>query len=74
MLIKDLICNDDFDVNCNYAIYDCRNTDKTWDESECLYNSLYHTDDNTIADWILNLNIGYLTIDIHRKCLIIETK
>lgn len=74
MLIKDLICNDDFDVNCNYAIYDCRNTDKTWDESECLYNSLYRTDDNTIADWILNLNIGYITIDIHCKCLIIETK
>lgn len=74
MLIKDLICNDDFDVNCNYAIYDCRNTDKTWDESKCIYQSWHPTYNDTIDNWILSLNIGYITIDTTRKCLIIEAK
>lgn len=70
MLIKDLICNNDFDVNCNYAIYDCRNTNKTWHEAKRIYYSSY----DTIADWILNLSIGYITIDTTRKCLVIEAK
>lgn len=70
MLIKDLICNNDFDINCNYAIYDCRNTDKTWNETKCVY----HSDDDEIAAWVLNLSVGYITIDTTRKCLVIEAK
>lgn len=69
MLIKDLICNDNFDVNCNYAIYDCRNN-KTWHETK----RIYYSNCDTIADWILNLSIGYITIDTKRKCLVIEAK
>lgn len=69
MLIKDLICNDDFDVNCTYAIYDCRNN-KTWHEDKRIYYSSY----DTIADWILNLSVRYITIDTARKCLVIEAK
>ena len=72
MLIGDLIYSDAFDVNCNYAIYDCR-SGKAWNESDLLF-STYREGYTKPLDFILDLHVGYITIDLTDKCLVIEAK
>lgn len=72
MLIKELLSNPDFDVNCNYTIYDCRSGNKTWNEANILFSTLQDNEDNEFPAWILDLSVGYITIDIPRKSLVIE--
>ena len=38
LLVGDLIYDDELDLNCRYAVYDCRYSD-FWQESEVLYDS-----------------------------------
>lgn len=73
MLVGDYIYNDDFDVNCNYTIYDCRNTNKCWEEADILFSTSrdgFHKP----SDWILDLHVQYVTIDVNNKCLVVEAK
>ena len=39
MLVGELIFNYDFDVNCNYEVYDCTDGGKTWDETPALFST-----------------------------------
>lgn len=70
MLVGDLIYSDDFDANCNYAVYDCRDG-KSWDESPVLFS----TEKNGYGkplDKILDMHVRSLTIT--DNVLIIEAK
>lgn len=69
MLVGDLIYNDEFDCNCNFEIYDCRENDKTWDKAEILWSTCtdgYHKP----SDAILDMKIKYITT--HDDKIIIE--
>lgn len=67
LLIKDLIHNE-FDLNCRYNIYDCKN-DKSWHEAEILYDS--ETDEySKPLNKILNMHVKYITVSNNK--LIIE--
>ena len=69
MLVGDLVYNSDFDVNCNYEIYDCTEKGKTWYEAELIYWTMI---DNVSkpSDEILNMKIKYITT--HDGAIIIE--
>lgn len=73
MLIKDLLKND-FDVNCNYTIYDCTEKDKNWHESPILFSTV--NDGYIPPESILNMNVKYVTLDIvqNTPLLIIEAE
>ena len=60
LFVRDLIHNE-FDLNCQYIIYDCRNG-KSWHEAEVLYKSE--------TDKILDMHVKYVTISDNK--LIIE--
>lgn len=40
MLVGDLVYNDDFDINTNYAVFDCSdNTEETWHDKDPVFDS-----------------------------------
>lgn len=70
MLVGDLIYSDDFDLNCNYAVYDCHNG-KQWSEAPILFNTAKNGYGKPL-DKILDMHVGYITIS--DNVLIIEAK
>lgn len=68
MLIRNLIQNNDFDLECNYKIYDCTNDDVDWNNAELLYSSMH----DDCSQKILDMKIKYITFDVEAKYLIIE--
>ena len=68
LLIGDLIYNNDFDCNCNYAIYDCTNG-TSWHDEEAIFSTVrdgWHKP----LDQILDMKIGYITTD--KDVIVIE--
>ena len=61
MLVSDLVCNNDFDVNCNYAIYDCTEIGKSWDGGAHILFSTKGSEKP--KDDILNMKIKHITMD-----------
>lgn len=61
MVVGDLIYNDDFDVNCNYMIFDCSDKNKTWQEAELIFSTKR---DGFVKplDKILDMKISYITM------------
>lgn len=72
MLIRELLSNPNFDVNCNYTIYDCRSGNKTWDDANILFSTLQDNEYDEFPTWIFNLSIGYITVDVENKSIVIE--
>ena len=71
MLVGDLVYNDNFDCNCNYAIYD-ETEGKQWaDGAKCLFSTL-RDGWNKLLDTILDMHIKYITTDKSNDCLVIE--
>ena len=70
MLIGDLIYSNDFDINCHYIVYDCREEELTWQEAKVLYDN--QKDFSKPLDWILDLHVKY--ISIYGNCLIVEAR
>lgn len=70
MLVGDLIYSDDFDANCNFAVYDCHDG-KLWNESPVLFSTLKDGYGKPL-DKILDMHVRYLTIT--DNVLIIEAK
>lgn len=69
MLVGDLVYNDDFDINTNYAVFDCSGTEASWHEKEAAFDSRkdgWHKPPAAILD----LKIKYITTD--GNCIIIE--
>lgn len=69
MLVGDIIYNDEFDFNANYAIYICE-TNTSWQEVEPIFSTARDGYGKPL-DAILDLSVGYITI--HENVLIIET-
>ncbi len=70
MLVGDLVYNDDFDINTNYAVFDCSgNTEETWHEKEAVFDSRRDGWHKPLAA-ILDLKIKCITTD--GDCIIIE--
>lgn len=57
--VGDLIYSGQFDVNCEWKVYDCTDENITWDDAEVLWSS---ADMHKPLDSILDMNIGYITI------------
>lgn len=68
MTVGDIIYNDNFDFNANYAIYKCK-PDMCWDETEPFFSTSKDGYDKPL-NAILNMPVKYLTI--HDNVLIIE--
>lgn len=71
MLVGDLVYNDNFDCNCNYAIYDATEGKQWADGAECLFSTIrdgWHKP----LDTILDMYIKYITTDKSNDCLVIE--
>lgn len=60
MLVGDLIYNDNFDCNCNYAIYDCTEGGVHWDEAKIIHSTMQHGYSKP-KDAILDMKIKYIT-------------
>lgn len=71
MLVGDLIYNDDFDVNCNYSIYDCTEGKAHNDGAEIIFST---KTDGFIKPRpkILDMEISYITIE--DSTIVIEAK
>lgn len=72
MLVGDLVCNNDFDCNCNYEIYDCTEEGKQWDDGAPVIFSTKRDGFNKPIDEILDMKIKYVTTD--ENSIIIEAK
>lgn len=70
MLIGDLVYSDSFDLNCNYAIYDCRDG-KPWNEASVLFSTAKGGFIKPL-DKILDMHVECITIS--DNVLIIEAK
>ena len=71
MLVGDLIYNDGFDTNLNYAIYDCTEDGKQWHNSEVIHSTEKDGYSKPL-DRILDMKVKYLTIE--NNYLIIEAR
>ena len=71
MLVGDLIYNDDFDANLNYAVYDCTEDGKQWHNSKVIHSTKENGYSKPL-DKILDMKVKYLTIE--NDCLIIEAR
>lgn len=71
MLVGDLVYNDNFDCNCNYAIYDATEGKQWADGAKCLFSTL-RDGWNKPLDTILDMHIRYITTDRNNGCLVIE--
>lgn len=68
MKVRDLINNPTFNCNCNYDIFDCTESGKTWDNASCVYSTMLL--DDKPSDAVLDMHITY--IDLSNGRIIIE--
>lgn len=59
MLVRDLVCNNYFDVNCNYEIHEV-NKNTTWHDGNVIFSTIRNGWVKP-ADAILNMHIKYIT-------------
>lgn len=71
MLVGDLIYNDEFDCNCNYAIYDSSDGKQYGDGAELVFSTVRDGYGKPL-NRILDMKVSYITIQ--ESCLIIEAK
>ena len=67
LCVGDLIFDDDVELNCHYAVYDCR-YGESWQKAEVLYDN--ETDKFKPLDIILDMRIKNISISENK--LIIE--
>lgn len=67
LLVGDLIFDEDVELNCHYAVYDCR-YDESWWEAEVLYDS--EIDKFKPLDIVLDMRVKNISISENK--LIIE--
>lgn len=72
MLVGDFIYNDDFDVNCNVAVYDCTEDDVDWHTAEKIYETFVNK--SKPLDAIMDMKIKYVTIDNNHTIVIEATR
>ena len=68
LCVGDLIFDEDVELSCHYAVYDCRNG-KSWHEAEVLYDSIEDRFSKPL-DVVLDMRIKNISISENK--LIIE--
>lgn len=72
MLVGDLVDNHEFDINCNFEIYDCTKRGTDWNDG---VKKIFSTiDDGWVipGDKILEMRVQYMTLDLSRQAIVIE--
>ena len=72
MLVGDLVDNHEFDINCNFEIYDCTKRGTDWnDGGKKIFSTI---DDGWVipGDKILEMRVQYMTLDLSRQAIVIE--
>ena len=72
MLVGDLVDNHEFDINCNFEIYDCTKRGTDWnDGGKKIFSTI---DDGCVipGDKILEMRVQYMTLDLSRQAIVIE--
>lgn len=67
LLVGDLIFDEDVELNCHYAVYDCR-YGESWQKAEVLYDS--ETDKFKPLDIVLDMRVKNISVSENK--LIIE--
>lgn len=77
MWVGDLADNPNFDVDCDFEIYDCSAKQKdrrvSWDDGGTKVFASKE-DEHIPADWILDMLVRYITLDTARIVLVIEAE
>lgn len=61
MLVGDLVCNNSFDCNCNYEIYDCTESGREWGDGAELIFSTKVDGFKKPPNSVLDMEIKYIT-------------
>lgn len=61
MLVGDIVYNNNFDCNCNYAVYDCSGKDTFHDDGGKLVFSTLRDGYGKPLDTTLDLQVKYIT-------------
>ena len=72
MLVGDLVDNHEFDINCNFEIYDCTKRGTDWNDGG---KKIFSTIDDVWVipgDKILEMRVQYMTLDLSRQAIVIE--
>lgn len=69
MLIGDLVYNDNFDLNCNYAVYEGQ-----WNNGGKLLWSTAKNGYKKPPNSLLDRKVGYITLDTTNLVFVIEAK
>ena len=70
MLVGDFIYNNDFDVNCNVAIYDCTEKNIDWSTAPKIYET--QVNKSKPLDKIFDMKIKYITLDVDNMTIVVE--
>lgn len=72
MLVKELVCNHDFDMDCSFEVYDCTKRGVAWNNGGMKVFST--VDDGTVEppDNVLEMNVLYVTICRDGNMMVIE--
>ena len=72
--VGDIFNNYNFDVNCNYDVYDCTKQGSDWQEGAPRVFSTLEDGDVIPQDDILNMVVSYMTLDSVRNTIVVEGK
>ena len=77
MQVGDMVDNPDFDVDCDFEIYDCSAIRKgrqvSWDHGG-MKVFVSKENEHIPEDWILDMLVRYITLDTTRMVLVIEAE
>lgn len=72
MLVKELVCNRDFDMDCSFEVYDCTKRGTDWNNGGIKVFSTVDDGEVEPSDDVLKMNVLYLTICQEGNMVIIE--
>ena len=68
MTVRELILNPEFDLHCNFEIFDCSRS--TLENAPLIFSTIkYGAKGHRISKRILNLDVRFITLDIWNLCL-----
>ena len=74
LTVGDIFNNYNFDVNCNYDVYDCTKQGSDWHEGAPRVFSTLEDGDVIPQDDICNMVVRYMTLDSVRNTIVVEGK
>ena len=72
MLVKELVCNRDFDMDCSFEVYDCTKRGTDWNNGGIKVFSAVDDEAVDPPDNVLEMNVLYVTICRDGNMMVIE--